>query len=88
MTKITVNKMDNLATRISFWELSNLLHEGKIKEHHTALIRGYVSRRQKVEDITATPYKGRYGAGYIIDYPNYESTRYSLRTYYIFESEV
>ena len=88
MTKVTVKKMDKPANPISFWELSTLLHEGKLKEHHTALIRGYVSRKRPVEDITATPYKGRYGAGYIVDYPNYNSTRYSLRTYYIFESEV
>lgn len=51
------------------------------KEHHTALIRGYVS--VKVSHGICTPYNGRFGKGYTVKRHNPSSTRYALITYYI-----
>ena len=52
------------------------------KHHHTATFRGYVSR--KSEGIVSE-YEGKFGKGYIIDLPNWDSTRYAYRSYWIEE---
>ena len=69
---------------ISYQQLSEMLHEGTLYEHHSAYFSGYVSRTRKEEDIVAYPYKGHFGVGYVVDFPNWNSTRFSYRTYYIF----
>lgn len=61
--------------------LDDMEKEGKLKYSHSAFTRGYISR--KITDPEATPYNGRYGKGYIVDCPNYQSTSYSHRLYYI-----
>lgn len=71
-------------TPITFTELREMMNEGKIYEHHSAYFSGYVSRTRKDEDIVAYPYKGHFGVGYVVDFPNWNSTRFSYRTYYIF----
>jgi hypothetical protein len=54
-----------------------------MKLHHTAMIRMYVSRKNP--DGVKRPYKGKFGEGYIVMRPNWESTRYSFIDYYINE---
>lgn len=71
-------------TPITFTELTEMLKNGTLYEHHSAYFSGYVSRTIKEEDLVAYPYKGHFGTGYILDTPNWESTRFSRRTYYIF----
>ena len=71
-------------TPITFTELREMMNEGKIYKHHSAYFSGYVSRKLKEEDLVAYPYKGHFGTGYIVDMPNWESTRFSNRTYFIF----
>ena len=51
------------------------------REHHTALVRGYVSVNE-AEGIKAS-YKGRFGEGYTIRRHNPDSTRYCFITYYV-----
>lgn len=64
------------------YEKLNEMHDKKqIKYHHTSLFRGYVSRKNPPDPI---PYKGRFGEGYKLERPNYNSTTYSFVTYYIF----
>lgn len=48
--------------------------------HHTASRRGYVSRKSegKIES-----YNGRFGVGYILVTPRYDTTQYVNITYYI-----
>lgn len=48
--------------------------------HHTAWGRGYVSRKTagKVE-----PYEGRWGKGYKVLRPSWDSTRYIRVEYYV-----
>ena len=48
--------------------------------HHTSLCRGYVSR--KTEGIVRA-YKGRFGEGYTLEHPNWESNSYSFVSYYV-----
>ena len=58
---------------------------GTATYHHSALARGYVSRKLEciIEDYT-----GKFGTGYKVSYPNYRSPRYKVIQYYIFENEV
>lgn len=62
-------------------ELERAEREGLIKELHTSLFRGYVSR---VKGQTVEPYKGRFGEGVKLLSCNHSSTRYSYVTYYIY----
>lgn len=58
---------------------------GTAKFHHSAMAKGYVSRKLEciIED-----YSGKYGKGFKVLYPNYRSTRYVIIQYYIQEEPV
>ena len=49
--------------------------------HHTAAARGYISRVGYV----VRPYKGRFGEGYVVESPRWDTTCYHWRTYYVKE---
>lgn len=51
-------------------------------EHHTSRARRYVSR--KIEGIVEE-YKGRFGVGYKVYTPAWDSTIYCFVTYYVKE---
>lgn len=55
---------------------------GNYKLHHRATRRGYVSRRScpRVEQ-----YSGKFGTGYIVRFPRYDTSRYHTVEYYIKE---
>jgi hypothetical protein len=63
-------------------EIEKAVQEGTLRSIGPSMWRGYVSRKGKVS--TAYPYKGKYGSGYCVYRPNWESTRYSFITYYVF----
>ena len=54
--------------------------QGKIILHHTASRRGYVSRKSlgQVEQ-----YNGRFGKGYVLLTPRWDTSTYCNVTYYI-----
>lgn len=54
------------------------------KYHHTASMRGYVSRK-KLDGIKK-PYSGKFGKGYVIIKPRFDSTQYCYVEYYIEEN--
>lgn len=53
------------------------------KFHHSATARGYVSRRGI--DRIAEEYHGKYGDGFIVRRPRYDTTHYHEVTYFIKE---
>ena len=55
----------------------------KYEYHHSAYTRGYVSRKATEEQLPRIPYNGRFGRGYYVDCPCFNSTRYCVRKYYI-----
>lgn len=63
--------------------LGTLLKDGRYYLHHTSYYKGYVSRKADYDNLPVTPYKGRFGTGYTVDLPSYESSRYCRRQYYI-----
>lgn len=52
------------------------------KYHHTSTFSGYISRKCKG---IVSQYEGKFGKGYTIDRPNWDSSRYSYREYWIEE---
>ena len=50
------------------------------KEHHTSWVSGYMSRKS---DPVVESYKGRFGEGYAVYSPSWQSTRFHHVTYYI-----
>lgn len=49
--------------------------------HHTAARAGYVSR--KIDETDPTPYDGRYGTGWTVQRPRYDTTRYHWLDYWL-----
>lgn len=62
------------------------LDRTKYKFHHKARHAGYVSRTCDMDCLEAVPYNGRFGRGFYVDFPAYDSTRYCWRKYYIEEN--
>lgn len=56
------------------------------KLHHTAMSRGYISRRTAPADYPVESYSGKFGIGYIVRSPRFDTTRYCNVTYYIKEA--
>ena len=61
-------------------EINAAVVAGKLAQMHTSLTRGYVSRRGGAQ---VKPYAGRFGKGYRVLTPNWDSTRYCNVTYYV-----
>lgn len=68
--------------------LGTLIKDYHYYLHHTAYCNGYVSRKVIYDDLPVVPYKGRFGTGYTVDLPSYESTQYCRRQYYVLKEGV
>jgi len=60
--------------------IEEVLADPGLREAHCSWQSGYISRRSKG---FVCAYKGRFGEGYTIHTPSWQSTRYSLITYYL-----
>lgn len=60
--------------------IQTLIHNPNYYIHHTASRRGYISRKS---DGKIEPYEGRFGVGYILLTPRYDTTQYVNIIYYI-----
>lgn len=49
--------------------------------HHTAATRGYMSR--KIDHFGPYPYSGKFGTGYTVERPRWDTTGYHYIDYYI-----
>ena len=65
-----------------FMTIEILMNNPEYKPHHTASRRGYESRKGKghVEE-----YNGKFGKGFVLVEPRYDTTQYVSITYYIKE---
>ena len=52
--------------------------------HHEASIRGYISRKW---DAGICEYSGRFGEGYLLVYPRWDTTNYVYAEYWVKEEE-
>lgn len=62
--------------------LDTILNESNAKFKRKSKFLGYVSRKKEHEIFY---YKGRFGTGFIVAYPNYKSTLYCYIDYFIIE---
>ena len=58
------------------------MHNNGYREHHKALMRGYVSRKK---DCVIKPYIGRFGIGFKVLQPRFDTTQYIDCTYFVYE---
>jgi len=61
-------------------KLNEMVKNGSLKQLHTSTKRGYVSRKS---NGIVQYYKGKFGNGFILLSPNYNSTQLCFITYYI-----
>jgi hypothetical protein len=59
-----------------------LIEEG-YKYHHTASCRGYVSRTSEVAELPAVKYEGKFGEGYTVAMPRWDTTQYCYIEYWV-----
>lgn len=64
----------------NYQALVNELEASGYRYHHSAYIRGYVSR---INYPDVRQYDGKYGRGVKVLLPNHRSTRYAVVEYYI-----
>ena len=82
MFNVKVGKMTNKThTPKTLSEIHALVDAGKLKYHHSALFQGYISRKNP--DGIVQKYSGKFGKGYKVLKPNWNSTRYSEVSYYV-----
>ena len=55
----------------------------KYKLHTTGSCRGYISRKINFDELSATPYDGKYGKGYTVHTPRWDTTQYVNVEYWI-----
>ncbi len=51
--------------------------------HHKASRRGYVSRKLDEEKCPAVPYNGKFGKGFVVCFPRWDTTKYCTIAYMI-----
>lgn len=66
-------------------EIEKMVESGVLYEHHTSYARGYVSRKMKWSELEGEEYKGKFGEGFKVYSPNFNSTNYCYVTYYIYK---
>ncbi len=64
-------------------DIRDMLHDGKIYEHHTSWARGYLSRKT---DGYIEAYSGKFGKGFKAHKPSFTTTQFHTVTYYIYQS--
>lgn len=65
--------------------LEAIQNDPNLTLHHKAMRRGYISRRT---DHVIEPYRGKFGEGYVVSYPRFDSTQYVTIEYYVRVPEV
>jgi hypothetical protein len=61
-------------------QLEDLRASGAVYLSHTAKRQGYVSRKSEGQVLE---YRGKFGHGFILDTPRFDSTRFHNRSYFI-----
>lgn len=68
----------------NYLDLLKLESKGILYEHHESTWWGYVSRKLSLDELPVYPYTGRFGKGFKVLLPNWESTSYSRVKYFIY----
>lgn len=60
--------------------IQELINNPNYKLHHTSSRRGYLSRKSQGR---VYEYNGRFGKGYILETPRFDTTQYTYISYFI-----
>jgi hypothetical protein len=60
-----------------------LVNSNKYEHHHTGSRRGYISRKANIDELIAKKYDGRFGKGYTVELPRWDTTLYVHVEYWI-----
>ena len=71
----------------NYLDLLKLESKGILYEHHESTCLGYISRKLSPEEVPVYPYTGKFGRGFKVLLPNWESARYSRVKYFIYREE-
>lgn len=66
-------------------EQYRIINGQRYELHHIATAKGYISR--KVDEVLEE-YAGRFGTGYAVHYPRFDTTNYHYVAYYIKEVSI
>ena len=80
---------DRLYKAYEFLETSGITEE-HLFFHHIASAQGYLKRNCKdreQEEVMITEYSGKFGEGYILYLPSYQSKRFVYKLYFIYTTE-
>lgn len=64
--------------------MKHMLKKMHYRLHHKAAIRGYISRKW---DAGICEYSGRFGDGYLLVYPRFDTTNYVYAEYWVKEED-
>lgn len=67
----------------NFIDIQKAVERGDLIRGHTSYSKQYISRNLEPKDYPIEPYKGRFGTGYKVYQPNWDSSTYCLVTYYL-----
>ena len=62
---------------------NELKNSKKYNLHHTGSARGYVSRKANIDSLKAKKYDGKFGKGYTVKTPRWDTTQYVNVEYWI-----
>lgn len=79
--------MNIIENRYTYLDLLKLENNGVLYEHHESTCRGYISRKLALNELPVYPYTGRFGKGFRVLLPNWESTNYIRVKYFIYKEE-
>lgn len=79
------NNCAKVRSNYTFVDLIQLENKGILFEHHESTCQGYISRKLSPEQLPVYPYTGKFGRGFKVLLPNWESTNYSRVKYFIYK---
>lgn len=69
--------------RITLTQFDAMCNNRGLKYHHSATVRGYISRKTPVDVMHVQEYSGKFGNGIKVFYPRYDTTQFVTVDYYI-----
>ena len=81
----TTNQPTEKGFKMTYQELMHDVRDGVLRFSHGAWHRGYISRKTaRDHSYPVGSYTGRFGNGFIVYKPSFNSTRYYIVEYYIY----
>lgn len=95
MAEILTSATEKMIFKDRLYKAFDFIHTTGITEkylsyHHSSQAQGYLKRNCKdreQEEVMITEYSGKFGEGYILYTPSYQSKRFVYKFYFIYTTE-